>query len=127
MTQTERKGKSILIVDDDRDLAEGIAMYLEREGYQVTTVTEAISCYVAFHGASYDLTLIDPSLSDQDGLVLVRYLRINTRTAVMLFSARATIDDRRKAFGAGAHVFIPKPVAFGKRARAIADLLDSMA
>uniref|UniRef100_A4SD95 Two component transcriptional regulator, winged helix family n=1 Tax=Chlorobium phaeovibrioides (strain DSM 265 / 1930) TaxID=290318 RepID=A4SD95_CHLPM len=125
--QTEKNGKSILIVEDDRDLAESMSIYLELEGYQVTTATNAISCYVELYNSTFDLALLDLSLPDQDGLVLVRYLRANTPTAIMALSARSTIDDRRMGYDAGAHVFIAKPVDFKELVQSIAALLDSMA
>jgi len=124
--QTEKNGKSILIVEDDRDLAESMNMYLELEGYQVTTATNAISCYVELYNSTFDLDLLDLSLPDQDGLILARYLRNNTQTAIMVLSARSTIEDRRMGYDAGAHVFIAKPVDFGELSGSIAALLDSM-
>lgn len=121
----ENERKKILIVEDDADLAESIATYLALENYSVTVVGSAGKCYVAMEATAFRIAILDLSLPDQDGLVLARYLRSNTRTIVLMLSARSTLDDRRMGYEAGAHLFMAKPVDFAELASAVAKLIHT--
>lgn len=121
----EEKAKKILVVEDDADLADSIAMYLRMEGYEATVAGSALKCYVEADGSHFDLAILDLSLPDQDGLVLARYLRSNTRTIVLILTARTTLDDRRMGYEAGAHMFVAKPIDFAELADSIAYLLGT--
>lgn len=120
----EAQTLKILVVEDDADLGESIARYLKHEGHEVRVVGTAIKCYVALDASRFDLAVLDLSLPDQDGLILARYLRSNTRTAVLVLSARTTVEDRRMVYDAGAHLFIGKPVDFEQLGDAILHILD---
>jgi len=122
---TEKDALKLLIVEDDADLAQSLSMYMKLEGYAVTVVGTAGKCYVETDRMQFDLTILDLSLPDQDGLVLARYLRSNTRTLVLMLSARSTIDDRKMGYEAGAHLYIAKPVDLAELATSIATLISA--
>lgn len=121
----EEEPRKILVVEDDLDLGESIAKYLRLEGHLVTLVGTAGKCYVETDRTEFDLAILDLSLPDQDGLVLARYLRSNTRTTLLMLSARSTLDDRRMGYEAGAHLFVAKPVDFAELAGSVACLLGT--
>ena len=65
----------ILIIDDNRDLADGLAAILEDTGYSATTAYTGLSGIEAFTKTVFDLVFLDVKLPDMDGLEVLRHLR----------------------------------------------------
>lgn len=102
--------KTILLVEDDKHLADGLQMNLEAEGYQVVTVDEGNRALEVFTNGNFDLILLDIMLPGLDGLSICRALRQRGETVPILFvTARDQTDDRIEGLVAGGDDYIPKP------------------
>jgi len=101
---------SILVVDDEVEIREGLELLLESEGYSVTTVGTGESALARVDEQPFDLLLLDVSLPDYNGLELLR--EVHQRDAglpVVLITAYGSIDMARTAFKNGARDYITKP------------------
>jgi len=95
MSQTQRltnllAGKSLLIVDDNKDLCKSLAMLLEGSGAHVQAAHDAERARQVFNEDSFDLIILDIMLDGEDGFDLFVYLRRklgNTETPVLFLSA----------------------------------------
>lgn len=103
----------ILVVDDDAALRELVVDYLTSSGFLVEGVGDgaAFRNSMALHGA--DLVVLDLMLPGEDGLSLLRWLRIDGGPPVIIVSARGEEVDRVVGLEVGADDYLPKP--FGPR------------
>lgn len=102
---------SVLIVEDDRNIAELLQMYLEKEGYAVTVAADGGQGLAKFRAIKPDLVLLDVMMPVMDGWELTRELRrCYPRLPIMLVTARDTIEDKRTGFTSGADDYLTKPV-----------------
>ena len=100
----------ILIVEDEPDLLNLVKRYFKREGYVCEEATTFREGYKKINNFEYDCAIIDLNLPGGDGLKLVEMLRQdNTQTAILIVSARETIDDRIKGLEIGADDYLTKP------------------
>lgn len=102
-----------LIVEDNRDICENIAAYLEKQSYILDFAYDGIS---AMHRAltdPYDVIVLDLMLPGMDGLTFCQKFRTDSRgdTPVLMLTARDTLNDKLKGFGAGADDYLVKPFA----------------
>jgi DNA-binding NtrC family response regulator len=101
---------SILVVDDEAEIREGLALLLESEGYVVATVETGNAGLARLDEQPFDLLLLDVSLPDHNGIDLLR--EIHQRDPVLpvvLITAYGSIDMARRAFKSGAQDYITKP------------------
>ncbi len=99
----------ILLVEDDENIQIMVTSMLESVGYQVI---EARSCRIALTlVGSYvpDLIILDLGLPDLDGLELLRQVRMQDLTPIIVLSARSGEGDKVKAFDLGANDYVTKP------------------
>jgi len=102
--------KTILLVEDDANLADGLVMNLEAEGYQVVHVDEGHRALDAWHDGNIDLILLDIMLPGMDGLTICKRLREQGETVPILFlTARGQADERIEGLIAGGDDYITKP------------------
>jgi DNA-binding response OmpR family regulator len=102
--------KTILLVEDDRHLADGLTMHLEAEGYQVVSVFEGSEVQETFRNGNFDLILMDIMLPGIDGLTLCKKLRHDGHTTPILFlTARDQQDEKIAGLLAGGDDYITKP------------------
>lgn len=105
----------ILIVEDDRSIAENLHDFLEARGHacdHAASIAEARRRLAARPDAPPEVLLLDRGLPDGDGLVLVKSLRAQgSRLPVLVLSARETLDDRLVGFDAGSDDYLVKPFA----------------
>jgi DNA-binding response OmpR family regulator len=106
---TRAGGPRILIVEDDYDIAELIAVYLEREGMRPTIVGSAEEAVIDMAGRAPDLLVLDLGLPGADGLDLLRRVRENSTSPVIIVSARESDEDKIAGLGLGADDFVSKP------------------
>ena len=103
----------VLIVEDEKRIADFIARGLESAGYGVTQTHDGTSALEAIHGLEYDLIVLDLNLPDMDGLKVLEKIRNRkVSPAVLILSARSNVDDRVKGLELGADDYISKPFAF---------------
>ncbi|MGH9739450.1 MAG: sigma-54-dependent transcriptional regulator [Candidatus Acidiferrales bacterium] len=101
---------SILVVDDELEIREGLEALLKSEGFDVTLADTAEAGLRKLEDKPYDLTLLDVSLPDRNGLDMLREIRRrDPNLSVILITAFGSIDMARAAFKSGAHDYITKP------------------
>ena len=102
--------KTLLLVEDDRHVAEGLVMNLEAEGYQVVHVADGLGVMDEFHKGMFDLVLLDIMLPGVDGLTICKRLRAEGHTVPVLFvTARDQTDEKVAGLLAGGDDYITKP------------------
>ncbi|MGO4326410.1 response regulator [Cupriavidus sp. 2TAF22] len=103
----------ILIVDDDREIRELVATYLERGGMRVTLAENGLQMRSALETGAVDLVVLDLMLPGEDGLTLCRDLRASDRRnmPVLMLTARNEETDRILGLEMGADDYVVKPFA----------------
>lgn len=106
--------KKILIVEDDREIAELERDYLEASEFEVTIEEDGLRGQdAALHGG-FDLVILDLMLPHIDGFNLCRRLRMKLDIPVIIVSARQTDLDKIRGFGLGADDYMTKPFSPGE-------------
>src|SRR6201994_1995811 len=101
---------SILVVDDESEIREGLEMLLASEGYGVSSAKTGAGGLAKLEERPFDLLLLDVSLPDRNGLDLLREIRVrDPQLSVVLITAYGSIDMARAAFKSGAMDYITKP------------------
>ncbi len=101
---------SILVIDDEAEIREGLEALLSSEGFDVTLTDTAGSGLTKLEEQPFDLLLLDVSLPDRNGLDLLREIRRrDPHLSVILITAYGSIDMARDAFKSGAQDYITKP------------------
>jgi two-component system, OmpR family, response regulator len=100
----------VLLVEDDRMIAEGLQTALRQDGYAVDGVSDGRSAAEALRTSSFDLVLLDLGLPERDGLEVLRELRARgDATPVIIVTARDDVQNRIAGLDAGADDYIVKP------------------
>src|SRR3989442_14529810 len=90
---------SILVVDDEAEIREGLEMLLASEGYGLTSAETGESGLSKLEEKPFDLLLLDVSLPDRNGLELLREIRRrDPHLSIVLITAYGSIDMARQAF-----------------------------
>ena len=100
---------SVLIVEDDHNIAELLQMYLEKEGYAVTTACDGGQGLAKFRAEKPDLVLLDVMMPVMDGWAVCRAIRSESQTPVIMLTAKGETDDKVSGLKAGADDYITKP------------------
>lgn len=100
---------TILIVEDETDLANILVDYLARDGYRATAIHDGERAAQALRTAPPDLLLLDVMLPGVDGLTILRELRRHSSLPVILMTARVEEIDRLIGLELGADDYICKP------------------
>jgi len=102
---------SLLLVDDDRQVLDGMADWLREEGYDLVTADSCRAACDAIVQRSYDLALVDIRLGDGDGMDVLAFCREKRpETSVILITGYGTVDSAVEAIRAGAFDFLTKPL-----------------
>jgi two-component system, OmpR family, response regulator QseB len=100
----------VLLVEDDRMIAQGLQTALRQDGYAVDWMADGRSAEAALRNARFDLVLLDLGLPERDGLSVLRELRRRgDATPVIILTARDDTRDRIDGLDAGADDYIVKP------------------
>ncbi len=103
-------GFKILLVEDDRILAESLKSYLESEGFEVTVATSYSEAIDKMERKEYDMYVLDVNLGDGDGIELIRDLReMRDDTPTLFISALTDVGNIERGFSVGAEDYIKKP------------------
>lgn len=116
----------VLVVEDDRDLANIISMMLEREGFDVEQAFDGQQGLEAARAGSFALVVLDVMMPVMDGYQVARKLRSDPKTEkqkILIMTARAQPIDRQAAMDAGADDFLAKPVTPQELSMKVAGLL----
>lgn len=109
MTTTDPHLPSVLLLDDDAELAQMLCLYLGQNGFTVRWVATMAEFRAALAQSEPALALVDVMLPDGDGLTLARSLAVERRFALMMLSARGDEVDRIVGYEVGADDYLPKP------------------
>jgi DNA-binding response OmpR family regulator len=101
----------VLLVEDNRGIAEMVGEYLERRGYSVDYAADGVTGLHLAVTEQYDVIVLDLMLPGMDGLDLCRKLRHDAKkaTPVLMLTARDTLDDKLTGLDAGADDYLVKP------------------
>jgi DNA-binding response OmpR family regulator len=100
---------SVLLVEDEENLASLVRAYLEQEGYRVTTTGSGEEALRILAAEQVRIVLLDLSLPDIDGLEVCRQLRLRSSVPVLMLTARDEEADRVAGLESGADDYIGKP------------------
>jgi two-component system, OmpR family, response regulator len=100
----------LLIVEDDRELREGLCALLRQAGYEVDSHADGRDAFNSLLSSEYDLAIVDLMLPGMDGLALVRNLRRQlVGLPILIITARDALEDRVSGLDAGADDYLVKP------------------
>ena len=103
--------KSILIIDDEKEICESIKMILEYEDYQVNAFTSAKEGLQKISDLPYSAMLLDIQMPEMSGFdVLQKVKQSNPNISVIIISAHGSVENAIKATRLGAFDFIEKPI-----------------
>lgn len=100
----------ILIVEDEKLLADTLKMQLERKGFQVEAVYDGITGAEYALLGIYDLLILDVMMPGMDGYQVARQVRAKRcATPILMLTARSSLEDRIEGLNAGADYYLTKP------------------
>jgi DNA-binding response OmpR family regulator len=103
----------VLVVEDERRLAQVVRKVLEEEGHTVDVAHDGEEGLAMAMDGSHDVVVLDVMLPGIDGFEVCRALRTNrVDTPVLLLTALDGVDDRVRGLDSGADDYLPKPFAF---------------
>jgi two-component system phosphate regulon response regulator OmpR len=99
----------IAVVDDERDIRETVAEYLEMNGYRVSKADGGAALRQLTEQGRVDLAILDVTMPGEDGLSLARWLRDRNATGIIMLTARDAVVDRVVGIEMGADDYVTKP------------------
>jgi DNA-binding response OmpR family regulator len=100
---------TVLVVEDDATVAEVVARYLAREGYDVETASDGAEALELADARTPDLVVLDLMLPRIDGFEVCRHLRSRVPIPVIMLTARGEEEDRIVGLELGADDYVSKP------------------
>jgi len=101
--------RTILIVDDDRELCDLVGELLRGEGFEVDAHHSGAGAVDLAASGAYELVILDVMLPEQNGFEILRALRRRSAVPVILLTARGEDVDRIVGLEIGADDYLPKP------------------
>ncbi|MBE1508254.1 response regulator transcription factor [Rhizobium viscosum] len=101
---------SVILIEDDNALREGLADYLRLSGITVTEAPSGLAFYKALRGKNFDIAIVDINLPDASGYDLIRDIAEERRMGIIALSAKTGRDDRKRGYSEGADLYLSKPV-----------------
>jgi DNA-binding response OmpR family regulator len=101
--------EKILIVEDEKDLVKLLRYNLEKEGYQVVSATDGEAALEAFKKEKPDFVILDWMLPKLDGMQVCRMLRAQSKTPILMLTAKKEEMDRVLGLEMGADDYLTKP------------------
>ena len=116
----------ILVVEDEKKLADALKRGLELEGYAVDIVEDGKKALtrISLHRTDYDLVILDLMLPSMNGLEICREVRsLDITLPILVLTARAEIDTKVTLLSAGADDYLVKPFSFAELSARVQALL----
>ena len=101
--------KTILIVEDDRNIADLLRLYLEKEGYEVAIAYTGLKGIEKFREVQPSLILLDVMLPEMDGWSVCRTIRSESKVPIIMLTAKSETEDKVAGLKQGADDYITKP------------------
>ena len=99
-----------LIIEDDQDIRELLALILTRMGFTVHAVGNGVEGVAAAWEHHPTMVTVDLNLPDLDGLDVARHIRARSDAPMLFITARAEIDDEIAGMASGAAAYLIKPI-----------------
>ena len=100
----------LLIAEDERDLAEALTVFFEKNHFSVDAVNDGFSAYEYGLSGAYDAIILDVMMPKMNGFeVLQKLRREGVKAPIMMLTAKGQKEDRILGFDAGADDYLPKP------------------
>ncbi|HAZ30257.1 TPA: DNA-binding response regulator [Candidatus Acetothermia bacterium] len=115
--------KTILVVEDEREIARMVQTYLMREGYRVEVAFTGDEGWALFKSLQPDLVVLDLMLPGMHGLEVARRIRQDTMTPVIMLTARTEEADRVAGLEMGADDYVTKPFSLRELAARVRAVL----
>jgi DNA-binding response OmpR family regulator len=107
--QDQSHATRVLLVDDDVELAEMLAEYLEQEGFGVSAVHDGEAGVAEALGGGYSIVVLDVMMPRMNGIEAMRRIRAHSRIPVLMLTAKGDDIDRIVGLELGADDYVPKP------------------
>jgi DNA-binding response OmpR family regulator len=121
--------RTIMVVDNDRDIVDLTRMILEGSGYRVIAAgsgTEALRNLDTTHP---DLIILDINMPEMDGWQVLRVLKVDKRISdipVAMFSIKAEVRDRMQGMQEGAFDYITKPFSCDELVERVHEIFENL-
>lgn len=115
---------TILIIEDDKALNQGLAFDLESEGYQVCQAENIESGMQLFQKQDVDLVILDVNLPDGEGYEFCRWAKEKADVPVLFLTARDLEEDAVRGYDLGADDYVTKPFSMVLLRKKIAVILN---
>jgi two-component system KDP operon response regulator KdpE len=116
-------GAHLLLIEDDEVTRQAVAANLAEHGYVVHEAPDGASAIRSLDAGRPDLIVLDLGLPDLDGIAIIRRVRRESATPILVLSARGQEADKIEALEAGADDYVAKPYGIGEVRARIAALL----
>ena len=101
--------RAVLIIEDDRNIADLLRLYLEKDGYEVALAYDGLKGLEKFREIKPDLILLDVMLPGMDGWGVCRSIRQDSKTPIIMLTAKSETEDKVFGLKQGADDYITKP------------------
>ena len=101
--------RRVLIIEDDRNIADLLRLYLEKDGYEVAIALDGLKGVELFRSFLPDLVLLDVMLPGMDGWTVCRTIRGESKTPIIMLTAKSETEDKVFGLKQGADDYITKP------------------
>lgn len=115
--------KTILVVEDEREIARMVQTYLMREGYRVEVAFAGEDGWALFETLQPDLVVLDLMLPGMHGLEVARRIRQKSATPIIMLTARTEEADRVAGLEMGADDYVTKPFSLRELAARVRAVL----
>ena len=112
MIPEPRPGAEILIVEDEPEFADLLALWVARHGWRPRVARDGATAIVSFEAAPPDLILLDLSLPRLSGWHVIERIRASSLVPILLVTARDGEQDKIRGLGLGADDYVTKPLSF---------------
>lgn len=100
----------ILVVDDDKEIADLVTIYLVNDGYEVLTASDGEQCIEIFDTTpGIKMIILDIMMPGMDGLAVCNHIRKTSNIPILMLSAKAEDMDKIVGFNTGADDYLTKP------------------
>ena len=100
---------TVLVVDDDQDIRDGIEIYLKNEGYAVIKAADGVEALKMLSEQEVHLIILDIMMPNMDGITATFKIRAERNIPILMLSAKAEQSDKIHGLSVGADDYITKP------------------
>jgi DNA-binding response OmpR family regulator len=114
---------AILVVEDQAEIRDMVAKYIEREGYECSVACDGFQALRLFHQMHFDLVILDVMMPGMDGFEVLKSIRTTSEVPVIMLTAKQEEVDRLHGFDMGADDYVGKPFSAKELMRRIQVIL----